>query len=54
MKRNGDRLRDLWDNIKHNNIHTIHRIRKERKMTRKIFEEIMVENVPNMGMEIIN
>ena len=28
--------------------------RKERKALRNIFEEIIVENFPNMGKEIVN
>ena len=52
MKRNEDSLRDLWDNIKHNNIHIIGVLRRRREKGReKIFEEIMVINFPNMGKE---
>ena len=56
MKRNEDSLRDLWDNIKHNNIRII-RVREgeeREKGPKKIFEEIIVENFPNMGKEIAN
>ena len=54
MKRNEDSLRDLWDNIKHNNIHIIRPAEGEEreKGPEKIFEEIRVENFPNMGKEI--
>ena len=54
MKRNEDSLRDLWDNIKCNNIHIIGVPEGEDKEKRpeKIFEEIIVENFPNMGKEI--
>ena len=54
MKRNEDSLRDLWDNIKHNNIHIIGVPQGEEREKRpeKIFEEIIVENFPNMGKEI--
>ena len=54
MKRNEDSLRDLWDNIKHNNICIIGVSEGEEreKGPEKIFEEIMVENFPNMGKEI--
>ena len=54
MKRNEDSLRDLWDNIKHNNIHIIGVSEGEEKEKgpEKIFEEIIVENFPNMGKEI--
>ena len=51
MKRIEDSLRDLWDNIKHTNIQIIGVPEKEEKKkgTEKIFEEIIVENFPNMG-----
>ena len=54
MKRNEDSLRDLWDNIKCNNIHIIGVPEGEEreKGPKKIFEEIIVENFPNMGKEI--
>ena len=54
MKRNEDSLRDLWDNIKHNNIRIIGVPEGEEreKVPKKIFEEIIVENFPNMGKEI--
>ena len=54
MKRNEDSLRELWDNIKHNNIHIIGVPEGEEreKGPEKIFEEITVENFPNMGEEI--
>ena len=55
MKRNEDSLRDLWDNIKCTNIRIIHNPEEEKeKASEKIFEEIIVENFPNMGKEIIN
>ncbi len=54
MKRNEDSLRDLWDNIKRNNIRIIGVPEGEEreKGPEKIFEEIIVENFPNMGKEI--
>ena len=54
MKRNEDSLRDHWDNIKHNNIRIIGVPEGEErdKGPKKIFEEITVENFPNMGKEI--
>ena len=54
MKRNEDSLRDLWDNIKHNNIRIIGVPDEEEraKGPKKIFEEIIVENFPKMGKEI--
>ena len=54
MKRNEDSLRDLWDNIKLTNIHIIgiQEGEEREKGPEKIFEEIIVENFPNMGKEI--
>ena len=51
MQRNEDSLRDLWDNIKHNNIHVIGVPEGEEreKGPEKIFEEIIVKNFPNIG-----
>ena len=55
-KRIEDSLRDLWDNSKCANIRIIGVPGEEEKKkgTEKIFEEIIVENFPNMGKEIIN
>ena len=55
MKRTEDRLRDLKDNIQHMNI-WIRGVPEEEKKKRyeKIFEEIIVENFPNMEKEIVN
>ena len=54
MKRNEDSLRDLWDKIKRNNSRIIGVPEGEQreKGPKKIFEEIIVENFPNMGKEI--
>ena len=54
MKRNEDSLRDLWDNIKRNNIRIIGVPEGEEKEKgpKKIFEEIIAENFPNMGKGI--
>ena len=56
MKRIEDSLRDLWENIKHTNIRIIRvpEEQEQKKGTEKIFEEIIVENFPNMGKEIVN
>ena len=55
MKRTEDSLRDLWDNIKHTNIRIIGVPEEEKKKGyEKIFEEIIVENVPNIEKEIVN
>ena len=54
MKRHEDSLRDLLDNIKCNIIRIIGVPEGEEreKGPEKIFEEIIVENFPNMGKEI--
>ena len=54
MKRTEYSLRELWDNIKCTNIRIIGVPEEEEKKkgTEKIFEEIIVENFPNMGKEI--
>ena len=54
MKRIEDNLRDLWDNTKCTNIRIIGVPGEEEKKkgTEKIFQEITVENFPNMGKEI--
>ena len=55
MKRNEDNLRDPWGNVKHPNI----RIRgvpeeeDKKKDHEKILEEIIFENFPKIGKEII-
>ena len=56
MKRTEDSLRDLWDNIKHTNLWIIGIPEEEgeKKGYGKIFEEIMVESVPNVEKEIIS
>ena len=56
MQRIEDSLRDPWDNIKHTNIQIIGvpEEKEQKKGTEKIFEEITVENFPNMGKEIVN
>ena len=56
MKRIEDSHRHLWDNIKHTNIRITRVLEEEEKQkgTEKIFEEIIVENFPNMGNEIVS
>ena len=51
---NEDSLRDLWNNIKPINIRIIAVPEGEEreKASEKIFEEIRVENFPNMEKEI--
>src|SRR5574337_1144984 len=54
IKRNEDNLRDLQDNIKRSNIRIIGVPEEDKKKDHeKILEEIIVENFPNMGKEII-
>ena len=50
-----DNLRDLWDNVKHPNIWLIEAPEEEdkKKGHEKILEEIIVENFPKMGKEIV-
>ena len=51
MKKSEDSLRDHWDNIKHTNIQVIGVPEEEDKMKgcKKIFGEIILENLPKMG-----
>ena len=55
IKRNEENLRDLQDNMKHPNIQIIGVPEEEdkKKDHEKILEEIIVENFPKMGKEII-
>ena len=56
MKKAEDCLRDFWDHIKCINIRII-RVREEeeeKKRCEKNFEEIIVENFPNMEKELAN
>ena len=54
-KKNEDSQRDLWDNIKCTNICIVGVLEgKEReKGTQKISEEIIAENLSNMGKETV-
>ena len=55
MKRTEYSLRDLWDTITHQHSnYTGYRRRRKKKGHEKIFEEIIVENFPNMEKEIVN
>ena len=54
MKRTKKSLRHIWDKIKCTNICIIGIPEEEReKVPEKIFEEIIAENVPNMGKETL-
>ena len=51
--RTQDSLRDLWNNIKYTNIRITGFPEEKEKEYEKIFEEIIVENFPNMEKEIV-
>ena len=55
MKRIEDNRRDFWDNTKCTNIQTIGvpEEKEKKKVSEKVFEEIIVENFPNKGKEIV-
>ena len=56
VKRMKDSFRDLWDNFKCTNIRIkgVPEEEEKKKGYENIFEEIIVENFPNMEKEIIN
>ena len=52
MKTNEESLRELWNNVKRTNIHIIGVPEEEKeKEQKKIFQEIIAENFPNIGKE---
>ena len=54
IQKNEDRLRILWDNLKHFNIWII-RVpegEEQQQETENLFEQIMKENFPNLAKEI--
>ena len=54
IKRSEDNFRDLWDNVKRPNIQIIGVLEEDKKKGHeKILEEIIVENFPKTGKEII-
>ena len=55
IKRNEDNLRDLWDNVKRPNIRIIGVPEEEGKNKghEKLLQEIIAENFPKMGKEIV-
>ena len=54
IKRNEDNLRDLWDNVKRPNIQIIGVPEEEdKKKDHEKILEIIVENFPKMGKEIV-
>ena len=56
MERNEDSLRDLWGTIKCTNIRIlgVPEGEEREKGPEKIFEELIAENFPNMGKEIVS
>ena len=56
MKRTEDSLRELWDNIRLTSIRIIGIPEEEEKKKgyEKIFEEIVVENFPDVKKEMVN
>ena len=57
MKRTEDSLRDLWDNITtphHIRIIGVSEEEEKKKEYEKNFEEIILENFPNIEKEIVN
>ena len=54
FKKNEERLRNLWDNIKHSNIRIIGvpEGEEEEQEIENLFEQIMKENLPNLAKEI--
>ena len=55
MKRTVKSLRDLWDNIKRTNISIIGVPKGEEreKGAKKVFEEVIDKNFPNLGKEAL-
>ena len=55
MRRIEDNPRDLWGHTKHTNnrIIGVPEEKEKKKVSEKIFEEIIVENFPNIGKEIV-
>ena len=55
LKRNENNLRECWDNFTHTNICIIGAPEREEreKGPEKIFQEIIAENFPNMGKELL-
>ena len=56
IKRAEDSLRDLWDHIKHTNIQVmgVPEEEEQKKGYEKFFEEIIVENFPNLEKERVS
>ena len=54
MKRIAVSLRDLWDNITQTTIQIIEVLEDKVKVSEKIFQETIVENLPNVRKKIVN
>ena len=54
IKKNEERLRNLWDNFKHSNIQIIGvpEGEQEEQEIENLFENIIKENFPNLAKEI--
>ena len=54
IQKNEERLRILWNNLKHSNIRIIGvpEGEEQQKEIENLFEQIMKENVPNLAKEI--
>ena len=53
IKKNEERLRNLWDNFKHSNIWIIGVLEGEQEQEiENLLEQIMKENFPNLAKEI--
>ena len=54
LKKNKERLRNLWDNLKHSNIQIIGvpEGEEQEQEIENLFEQIMKENFPNLVKEI--
>ena len=53
FKKNEERLRNLWDNLKHSNIQIIEvpEGEEQQQEIENLFEQIMKENFPNLVKE---
>ena len=53
FQKNGESIRDLWENINYTNINIVGVPGEEREQENEnLFEEIMTEIFPNMAKEI--
>ena len=51
MKRNGDSLREFWDNVKHTNIHIIGVPKGEERKDLRKYLRVIAEKFPNTGKQ---